>query len=551
MILPSSLPGCTIDRVIRSPDHLVVHAHARRDHARCPACGTSSSSVHSRYDRRPADLPSFGQAVSLHLRVRRFYCRDPHCRRRTFAEALPRLLPARARRTRRLARAQARVGLALGGEAGARLIRHLAMPTSPDTMLRLVHRLPLPAADPPRAVGIDDWAIRKGRTYGTLLVDLDRRRPIDLLPDRSGATVAAWLRRHPGIQIVTRDRSTEYARAATVGAPTALQVADRWHLLLNMRQALERWLARAHGRLRGLPLPPEGDGREPGQRLRAYRRSAAEIAGSRDSRARWLIVHEDVRRRHLAGETLQAIGRATGLARGTVRKYAHAESFPERATRRPNPSRLDPYLAYLERRMAEGFENAMALWREIRGQGFAGSHRQVHRFVAEQRAVPARRTARKWLLCAAPVSAEVNRRTPIPSPKQLAWFLVQPIATLPSHAASALGRIRQDAEAMRASDLARRFTTLVRACGVNGDRPSDATAVLDAWLADARTCGITALESFAAGLAQDGAAVRAALTTPWSNAQAEGQISRLKMLKRTMYGQAGFALLRRRIILAA
>ncbi len=174
MILPSSLPGCAIDSVTRSADHLVVHAHVRRGHARCPACGTPSHAVHSHYDRRPADLPSLGQPVTLRLRIRRFYCRHPACHRRTFAEPLPRMIPPRARRTRRLAQAQTRIGSAAGAEAGARLTGHLGMRTSPDTMLRLLHRLPLPTADPPRAVGIDDWAIRKGRTYGTLLVDLER-----------------------------------------------------------------------------------------------------------------------------------------------------------------------------------------------------------------------------------------------------------------------------------------------------------------------------------------------------------------------------------------
>ncbi|ACL57938.1 transposase IS204/IS1001/IS1096/IS1165 family protein [Methylobacterium nodulans ORS 2060] len=486
-----------------------------------------------------------GQPVTLRLRIRRFYCHHPACRRRTFAEPLPRLIPPRARRTRRLAQAQTRIGLAVGGEAGARLTGHLGMQTSPDTILRLVHRLPLPRANAPRAVGIDDWAIRKGRSYGTLLVDLERRCPIDLLPDRSGATVAAWLRRHPSIQIVARDRSTEYARAATAGAPAALQVADRWHLLLNLRQVLERWLGRVHGRLRQLPPLASGDGRQPGERPRAYRRSAAEIAVSLDSRARRLAAYEDVRRRHLAGETLLAIGRATGLARATVRKYAQAESFPERAIRRPNPSRLDPYLAHLEQRMAEGCENAMALWREIRRQGFAGTHRQVHRFVAE------RRTARKWLSQPASTSTEAIRPSPIASPKQLAWILVQPLATLQPRAAADLARIRQDPEAARIADLARRFTMLVRACGLGGDRPADPASELDRWLLETRNCGVAALETFAAGLAQDGAAVRAALTTSWSNAQAEGQISRLKMLKRTMYGRASFALLRSRILIAA
>jgi len=426
------------------------------------------------------------------------------------------------------------------------------MTASPDTVLRLVRGLPFPAPDAPRVVGIDDWAIRKGRTYGTLLVDLEHRRPLDLLPDRSGASVAAWLRRRPQIRVVARDRSTEYMRAATAGAPTAVQVADRWHLLLNMRHALERWLARSHARLRRLPALPDGDGRPPGQRLRAYRRGDAEIAASADSRARRLAAYEEVRRRYLAGETLWAIGLATGLARGTIRKYAHAESFPERAVRRPNASRLDPYLAHIERRRAEGCENAMALWREVRDQGFTGSHRQVHRFVAERRTAPARRTARKWLGRDTTPHLWPSTLSRLPSPKQLAWLLVQPVAALPPHAAAAVARVKEDGEAARVANLARRFTELVRGCSVGCDEPHPAPCKnLDMWLAEARACGVRAIETFAAGLEQDGAAVRAALTTPWSNGQAEGQITRLKLIKRTMYGRAGFDLLRRRVLLAA
>ncbi|WP_091975544.1 ISL3 family transposase [Methylobacterium gossipiicola] len=548
MILPSSLPGCVIDQVLRRSGRLIILAHARRRRGRCPDCGKPSSAVHSRYVRHPADLPSFGETVTLRLTVRRFYCHHRTCRRRTFVEPLPGLLPSRARRTDRLARAQARVGLALGGEAGARLAGHLAMATSPDTMLRLVHGMTLPSIGPLRAVGIDDGAIRKGQTYGTLIVDLDRRRPIDLLPDRTSPTVAAWLRRHPGITVITRDRSSEYARAATLGAPAALQVADRWHLLLNLRQALERWLTRVHGRLRCLPSLPIGDGRRPGQRLCTYRRSEAEIAVSRDSRARRLVAYEDVRRRSQAGETLLAIARATGLARGTVRKYAQAESFPERAARRPEPSHLDPHLAHPEERMTQGGENAMELWRELRGRGFAGTHRQVHRFVAERRTRPARRTARKWLVRTSSPAADTIA---LPSPKQLAWFLTQPVEARPPHATAAIGRIEQDPEAARFGALAQLFATLIRSCCVDGTPPADPAGELDIWLDAARLSDIPALKTFAAGLERDGAAVRAALTTSWSNGQAEGQISRVKMLKRTMYGRAGFPLLRRRVLLAA
>lgn len=201
--------------------------------------------------------------------------------------------------------------------------------------------------------------------------------------------------------------------------------------------------------------------------------------------------------------------------------------------------------------MAEGCENAMALWREVREQGFPGTHRQVHRFVAERRTVTARHTAHKWLGPTAPTKVHPGT-APLPSPRQMAWLLVQPVAALSPYGAAAVVRVEQDGEAARVADLARRFTSLVRGCGVGRDErcwaPRDA---LDAWLAEARTCGVRAIETFAAGLEQDGAAVRAALTTPWSNGQVEGQITRLKLIKRTMYGRAGFDLLRRRVLLHA
>src|SRR5689334_3000012 len=356
------VPGCSIERITPDgPGFLRIAARGARPGGRCPDCGRASRAVHSRYHRRPADLPSLGRSVWVELRVRRFYCRNAACPRRTFAERLPELVAPHARRTRRLAEAQGRVGAALGGEASARLLPRLAMPASADTVLRLVRRMPLPEQpEPPRAVGVDDWAVRKGRTYGTILVDLERRRTLDLLPDRTATTLAAWLRHRPTIEVIARDRSTEYGRGAATGAPKATRVADRWHLLANVRQMVERWLAGAHARLRRLPVVPPAGG-PAARRARAYPRTRAEAAASADHRARRLAVYEEVRRRHLAGEALLAIGRATGLARGTVRKLAYARSFPERVARAPGPSILDPYLARLEARRAAGCENAMAL----------------------------------------------------------------------------------------------------------------------------------------------------------------------------------------------
>src|SRR3954463_4139403 len=414
------MPGCRVKQITREdPGRLSITAKGTRPGGRCPDCGQASRAVHSRYRRRPADLPALGRAVRVDLRLRRFYCRNAACTRRTFAERLPELIRPHARRTGRLAQAQARVGVALGGEGSARLLQHLAMPASADTVLRLIRNLPLPEPEPPRVVGVDDWALRKGRTYGTIVVDLDRRRVLDLLPDRTAEALADWLRGQPQITVVARDRSTEYARGILLGAPAATQVADRWHLLANVRQVLERWLAGAHARLRGLPPIPglPGDAR-PGSRTGPFRRTRAEAAARDGRRARWVALYEEVRRRHAAGEKLLAIGRTMGLAVGTVRKYAYAESFPVPETRPLRPSILDPYLARLEARLAEGCENGLALWRGLRAAGFPGTAGQVHRWLAERRTAPARTTPRAWRdgSPVGPMPAGAGRPAALPSP---------------------------------------------------------------------------------------------------------------------------------------
>ena len=551
MITPIALPGCIVERVERDPDGLIVFARAGRDRGRCPACGTPSSAVHSRYVRHPSDLPVFGERTRLLVEVRRFYCHRSACSRRTFAEPLPRFLPRRARRTNRLAEAQARVGAALGGEAGSRLLGQLGMPASGDTVLGLRRRLPVPRRPTPRVLGVDDWAMRKGRTYGTILVDLERRRVVDLLPDRRAATLAHWLQRHRGVRTVARDRSTEYARGIALGAPRARQVADRWHLLLNVRQMAERWLAGAHGRLRRLP-PVVPHRAPPARRAGAFPRSHAERASGMAERSRRMALYDEVRHRHAAGEPLLALSRRMGLARGTVRKYAGAESFPERAVRAPGPSRLDPHIAHLEARLAAGCENAVALWRELRGLGYPGTTRQVHRWLSPRRSKPSKYGPRPGGSTEIRGTADGGSTPALPSPRQIAWSLTRPQERLTPEEDAAVQRIQQDPAAAVVSTLVRRFADLVRDRSLGATAPCRAPlTVLRGWLRDARRSGVAAVITFASGLQGDGAAVKAALTTPWSSGQTEGQVNKLKLLKRQTFGRAGFDLLRRRVLLAA
>ena len=537
--IPFSIPGCRLDLVEATASGLLISAHPTARSACCPQCGKRSRRIHGSYVRSPVDLPVSDRAVRLHLRVRRFRCGHAACPRKTFAASLPDLVAPHARRTDRLAAAQVHVGLAVGAEPGARLLGRLRMPTSPDTVLRLVHRHPIPEANTPRVLGVDDWAWCRGKAWGTILIDLETHRPLDLLPDRTADTVSAWLRTHPGVEVVARDRSTEYARAVTEGAPDALQVADRWHLLHNLRQVLVRYLTSARGRLKDLPgtadLP--GEGRQP------QRRTHAEQTSSADARERRLARYTEVRRLHVEhGMGISQIARALGINRTTVRKYLAADAFPEWG-RHPVPaSILAPYERHLEARWADGCRSALALWREVQTLGYHGSSRPISRWVRERRTAPHPCTPLKYrATCLVPTDAS-ERRGRLPATRRLAWILVRDPAALDTAETAALAHIRQDAEITALYDLARSYTQMVRE-----QRPKD----LDGWLAACTQSGIGTLVSFAKGLRQDYAAVRAALEEPWSSGQAEGQINRLKMLKRQMYGRAGFELLRKRVLCAA
>lgn len=287
------LPGCRIERIQRvDPLSLQLEARGMRGGARCPACGVWSEAGHGGYLRRPADLPWLGRCVQIALRVRRFRCHNAARARRTFAERLPGLIAAHARRTRRLAAVQGAVAVALGGEAGARLLPRLAVPTSADTLLRLIRQRPLPTTATPTALGVDDWSFKRGRTYGTILVDLETRRAVDLLPDRRADSLAAWLRpRRRWIKVVARDRSTEFARGVELGAPRAVQVADRWHLLQNVREMLTRWLFGVYAQLRGLPAVVAACPPRRGVRTRAFPRRPLPPPAAH---ARWHVTRKSV-----------------------------------------------------------------------------------------------------------------------------------------------------------------------------------------------------------------------------------------------------------------
>jgi transposase len=521
--------GLVVERVLPEPDRVTVVARSRLPTSPCPSCDAPSSRVHSRYERRLADLPWQGRPVTIRIRARRFLCIEPTCPRRTFAERLPGIARRSARRCERLADVQRHVALALGGEAGARLAGHLAMPTSADTLLRLATSAARAETPAPRALGVDEWAWRKGRRYGTILVDLERSRVVDLLPDRDAGSLAAWLRDHPGVEVVARDRADVYADGARRGAPRAVQVADRWHLLRNLGEAVRTIVGSHHAAVRhaGRGIVAEQAGRTaPEKAAPATRREARKAARHQPRQARYA----EVRRLSDAGATVSATARACGLDRKTVRKWLR-EGGPGTWDRPSGAGSLAPYRAHLERRWAEGSRNATRLWEELVGLGFGGGRSTVRAWATR------RRRTSPDALDAGPAVADGWKP---PSMARVTRLIQADPAELTGRDRAFLDRLLAEAPALsEVHGLARGFAALIRKKGAG---------TLDRWLAAAAG---TPLGGFAEGLGKDLAAVRAALGTSWSTGPVEGQISRLKMIKRTMYGRGGFDLLRSRVLHAA
>jgi transposase len=532
--LPFSFPGFEVQQVWCGEAALTITARAISSTAHCPSCQHVSRRIHSYYLRSPQDLPISGQTVRLILQVRRFRCQNRQCPRRTFGERLPEVLPVHARRTARLEAILDVVAVALSGQAGERLVNQMGMGVSADTLLRLARRSEPASSRGPRFLGVDDFAFRRGRTYGAILVDLSNHRPIDLLPDRSAEALSNWLKHHPGVEWISRDRSTEFARGASEGAPQAQQVLDRWHVLKNLREALERMLNRFHEPLAQLQAP--SDEQKPA-RLR-QKRTRSEAALSASARLRRLACYEQVVALHQQGESILGIARHLHLSRQTVRRFVQAGRFPERARAGRTQSLLDPFRAYLQQRWAEGCHTGSQLWREIVARGFTGGYMIVYRWMQVQRETP---IAQRGGSDEGGTSAAPAQRT-LEAPRHLAWLLVRDPTQLDQQEQQMLSWLCQDPQIKRAYDLAQQLIEMMK---------ERTAATLEAWLLTCLESGIVEIANFAHGLQKEFSALRAALTCPLSNGPVEGNVTKLKFIKRSMYGRGSFELLRQRVLKAA
>lgn len=551
-LLFPGLGGVRVDRLWREGHTLRVQATTTRKRVRCPTCGRRSRHLQSRYVRTIGDLPCGGTLVTLHLRTRRFWCRVPWCRRRIFCERLPDLVAPWARRTVRLREHLRRTALALGGEPGARCAGADWVPVSARTLLRLIRAMPLPAVGHVRVLGVDDWARRRGHTYGTILLDLEAHRVLDLLPDRTAATLATWLGQHPEVEIVSRDRAGAYADGVRRGAPQAIQVADRFHVLKNLTETMERVLRRHHAALqtaaqavaaaaqeaataaREAVGEPPGPGGAPRRPTKAHQEQQVR-------RERRLARYREVMALHEQGCSQRQVATALGIGRQVIRRFLRTDAFPERVPSTARHSGLHQHEPYLRERWAAGCDNAFLLWRELQAQGYPGSASNVRHFLARWREQPSRPGKK------GPRHVPTRGTPPLTvhhySPRQTTWLLWKDQAALTDDERTYVDQLLRTCPSLaRLQALAHDFRALVN----DHDLPA-----LAHWLERADQSDFPELRGFADGLRADRAAVEAGLMLPWSQGQVEGQVNRLKMLKRAMFGRAHLDLLKRRFLYAA
>jgi transposase len=438
-----------------------------------------------------------------------------------------------------LARAQRAIGLALGGAAGARLSAILMIKAGVDLLLNLIRRMGRIEKPTPRVLGVDDWAKLKGHSYGTILVDLERGEIVDLLGDRTSETLAQWLKERPGIEVVTRDRSQTYAEAIREGAPQAVQVADRWHLLKNLSDTVFKILQQEHDLIKKQLTQlteKEDQGNRPVELSPAVLSVAASQLTPAEQRRKERM--ERARKLHGQGWTQKDIARHLHIHPKTVRRYLRS-AIPEAGRRRRGSRLLDPFEEYIIKRWNEGCHNAAQLFREIEQRGYPGKATTVRDFVRRLRQAsglsPDVRCQNGRLL-------DLSATKRPPTLRALAWLIVKQPDKRSEEDEELLVRISDgQSKLITTIELAREFAAIVR------QRQPEK---LEAWLEAAGGSAFQLWRNFAASLRQDYEAVRASLLYAWSNGPTEGHVNRLKCLKREMYGRAQLDLLRERLVVS-
>lgn len=521
--------GMHIEHIQTSENEVNITVIATHPPCCCPLCGYPSSSIHSRYRRRVRDVPCGGRRVQLVLCVRKFFCHNPLCERKVFTERLPELVRPWAQMTIRYGEQITSLGLATCGKGGARLAARLGIQSTRQTILRHIMALPDGTPESVLYLGRDDFSFLRARRFGTILVNLETKHVVDLLPDRKAETSAAWMRQYPDLMAVSRDRGGDYAAAASASAPQATQCADRFHVMKNLGEALEGLLARhfaAHRtrvaqESRATPLlTAQGKG--------PPKLSPKQAAVSQAKREERLAQYQHVVALHQQGFSQTAIASQVGIGHATVSRWLSSDSFPEQKPPQ-RMTRLDPHLKEVAERWEAGCHNIAQVHRELVTAGHTLTYRSVYRQLVRYLPEGRKNAAAPDQLPRAPRLA-----------RQAVFLFLRHPEELSAEEKETLALLRSlHTEMDQAYELVQQFIQMLRERrGMH----------LDTWLTQVSQSNIPELRSFAAGVEKDKEAVRAGLTWWINNGMVEGHVTKLKLIKRSMYGRAGFPVLRQRVL---
>jgi transposase len=539
--LLGSIYWLKIERISVGEEQVWVSARSIQSESPCPVCGVMSRSIHSHYERTLQDLAWGSYSVRIGLKARRFRCGQAGCKREVFTERYVDWVVAYARRINRLSELLSQLGILVGSSTASEISKLVSVEASPSTTLRQVKNREVPkiaiqAASTLSAIGVDDFAFKRRKSYGTVIVNLETKKAIELLPDRTSESLAKWLKDHPNINVISRDRSTEYAKGIAEGAPQAKQVLDRWHLLSNMGEVLERVLQHHQAAIKQIA---QTFGVRPRKRTTKEEKQREERRKERHER------YQAIRELHQKGFKINQIMRKLGYSRTQVRQAISSDQLPERYGNHHKPSILAPFEPHLHKRWEEGIRNAHQLFREIKSQGFRGGTKQVHRWAQERREVPFKhKQLEPGVAKPNPDSSTVPRLSDMGlAPSQLSWLMRKDHESLKDNEQLILKTLLDSAPELKtAQTLAHEFSRLFHSKKADEVEP---------WISCAIESGIAEFKSFAVALQRELDALKAAVALPWSNGPVEGWVNKIKFIKRQMYGRASFDLLRKRVLLCA
>ena len=522
--------GLLVQNIEQSDGVFHVYATSSSEEGTCPYCGHKSKKVHSRYVRVIHDLSILGHRVIIYLGVRKFFCHNHKCDKATFAEQPGTEVFRYRRRTCRCEVAVARQGISTSSNSASRLLSLLGIPVSSSTVLRDLHRLCPSSYEDVREIGVDDWAWRKGVTYGSIVIDLKEGRPIDLLGDRETDSFREWMQCHGQVELVSRDRSTDYSSAIAALDKPVTEVADKFHLVKNIYDRFGKLIAEHYDDYRRAVRKIE-EVEEAFHETAAGKTPKPQNTDSRD------IMFKEVKELQSKGFKPTTISKKLGIARQTATKYCRMERLPARNSKLRNP--YYRYDKYVEQECAKG-KSMSSIFEEIKSQGFSGSltpfydHYKYlsngYRGYGPNRRKPATKNSPK------------DERSELVPIKALTAMIDKAIRQkdMTEEETATLGILNTLGWFREMYNATERFYAIITG--------SDTTELIR-WMKKYWKTSIATLKTFILGIMKDYKAVRNTIKLNVTNGITEGYVNKLKAVKRLMYGRAGIELLKNKLVL--